>query len=665
MMYRGKLILFFEHKELVLGVCIAEHTNTLSVLLGNGMLQRLATNRILCASEECIDHTVPQTELLKTLQMHTEAQRKLQCDVIPERLWNSLNRTGETYTLSDLTCCVFGQPPTFDHQCAVLRALASDNIYFKLCGAHVYARTPEEAAARRQKAQEEQKRALIIAEGSEWLASVRNRNPKTCCRVAPVCIDVLKSVAVAGKNSSLYAPFREMLTRAGLTDAKQCFDLLVQLGIWDEDENLLPDRYDIPWHWSDELTQQAEAVVADTMRRVLNDPVRTDLTGLDIFSIDDPYTKDIDDALSLHFDKDTIVLGVHIADVASCIMVGSDLDREAARRGTTIYFPEGKIPLLPQVISEQAVSLHQGVERPAISFLIRLSRDGEIRDIQCFSSVIRVSRRVCYDEVDAAVTDDSIYARFYELTCRLRSHRRAAGAILVPLPELQVRVDAHKNISVRMRDKETAGQIIVSECMILANYCAATLLKKAGYAALYRRHTIPDSSISPIQIRTRADAYRLRHYCNRVMLSTKPGPHAALGLPWYLTVTSPMRKYIDLVNQRQLSCGIRNAAPCYSFDQLQEIMQTVQPVLTRAAFVAQERKKYWILKMLQRRIGEHLDAVVLKPTRRGYLLLLTEYLLEAEAPSPPTTKFTPGDAVFVILRQVEPFYGVMKLELIG
>ena len=663
-MFPGRIILFFDHKSILLGVCIAETGRSLTLLSQEGKTLSLNPSRVVLVSNDVMDLSLSKEELVKMLRIRHDHQSLLQYKVAPASLWSQAKGTKRIFSLIELAQTVFQTEPNFDHQCAVLRTLMKDRIYFKVRGTHAQARTPAEVEAKHIKARQEEEHQRIIGQGSVWLSSIA-RGIDMASPVRNACIDILKRIAVFGKETHFYRVYKDMLACAGITDQKQCFDILVRLGIWDEDENLLLERYGIPQEWPDGIAGTAESIAAESLQNSLADPSRIDLTNRCIFSIDDPFTKDVDDALSISFEGREIILGVHIADVASLIQEGGDIDREAAKRGTTIYFPEGKIPILPQPFSEKAASLEQGNERPALSFFIRLSRDGCIQDIRCIPSVIKVTHRFSYDEANRAVEDGSELAALYQCAVSLRKRRVELGAILLPIPELYVRVDAQKNITTHLRDKDLPAQVLVSECMILANYCAALLLKKYSCPAIFRCQNIPRERMASLGTFSLADLYLLRRRVNRVLLTISPGRHTTLGLPCYLTLTSPIRKYLDLVNQRQLSCLVRNKNLCYSRDNLQGVLESIRPVLARATIVSQERRKYWVLKKLRTCTGKPLEALVLGTTRRGLMVLLKEYLLEIGAMNLGKKKFAVGDSVSVILSDVDPFSGTVHATVLS
>jgi exoribonuclease-2 len=150
-----------------------------------------------------------------------------------------------------------------------------------------------------------------------------------------------------------------------------------------------------------------------------------------------------------------------------------------------------------------------------------------------------------------------------------------------------------------------------------------------------------------------------------VEVDVKPGLHSTLGLQSYTSVTSPLRKYLDLVTQRQLVGLLRGDAPFYAANELKDIAALVQSVLTKAAVVEHERKFYWVLKVLKDRAGEELKALVLDVRSGGYNIILTDYLLDVHLKVPEGVFISPGDTVSVIIESVDPFAGTLRVKLKG
>lgn len=660
-MSTGSVIIFFEHKETMLGVCLAEQDGCIRVVCDNGRELVLGTHRIAHRASDCLDAGLAREQLVSIMAGQVSRQKNLMEQVDAGRLWHRLE-AGRLFALDDLAVQVFGAAASFDHAGAVLRALMQDRLYFKLQGNRFLAYTPEQVDKARQKHAIEVRRRRELAEGSTWLEAVVGGSTRETAGSARY-IDLLKDFVIFGKEAPEYALAREMLQRAGLASSRAGFDALVRLGIFDEDENLLLLRHRIPTAWPDGVREEISALEAPRTAPEGRAAGREDLTRLETFAIDEPFTKDIDDAISFHGHGDVLEIGIHMADAASAIVPGSCLDREAARRGASLYLPEGKVPMLPQTVSEDLLSLKAGATRAAASVFVRLSCAGDMLDYRWTLSMVRVARQFCYDEMDAEIARGLEFARLHALLCRLREQRIRSGATWALIPELQVRVGSARDILLKVRDRETPSQMLVAECMILANYCAALFCSTRQIPALYRRQAAPVRTGEGRSGSTLHELLMRGKDFSRVELDIKPGPHSSLGLPCYITMTSPIRKYLDLVGQRQLVGFLAQGAPFYGARELREIASTVQPVLSRLALAEQERKRYWILKSLGRRAGDVLQALVLERRSQGYALVLPDLLFEFYLKVPSRTRLEPGATVPVVVEEVEPFTGMLKIRL--
>jgi exoribonuclease-2 len=223
-------------------------------------------------------------------------------------------------------------------------------------------------------------------------------------------------------------------------------------------------------------------------------------------------------------------------------------------------------------------------------------------------------------------------------------------------------VDRQKQIRVSIRERTAPSQVIVSESMILANYIAAQLLKDRDIPALYRKQAQPRESIPLPEQPALFQLIRQRKVLNRVEVGMEPGTHSSLGLDLYTTITSPLRKYYDLIMQRQLVSLLSGKPLVYGKNDLRTIASDLEPRLTRAAIVEQERQRYWLLKHMEGKIGERFSALVIDKRLRSYSILIHEYLLETNLSVSGGTVFSPGETITVTLEKVDPFNGFLKVS---
>ena len=663
-MFTGKLVVFFEHRVLAAGICLDESERRLRVLRENGATIQINEDRITYAVPFRINTAASSHEaVLQELQAFRQRRQILAAEVCAEKLWESLGEKGRLYDVSGLAGRAFSAAPGPEHEIAVMDALVQERVHFKLTGNKFLARLPEECERKKGALHEEARRQQECEQAVQWIRSVQEES-EAHFEQRDAFISLLKDYVVFGKETRRYTDVRAILRRTTMTAPEDCFAFLVRLGVWNKDENILLHRYGLSSAWSQDCQREVEDVLAGRIQQVLGDPARRDVTDQYTVSIDEHLTRDVDDALCIRITDYGVEVCVHITDVASCIPPGSCLDREAFSRGASLYLPDGKIPMLPPRLSEQALSLTEGENRPAVSFVLKLRDDGTVICTEAFLSVVRVDRNLSYGDADTLMQNDAELKKLYAVAVAMRKYRLAQGASSLQLPELQVRVGDNNRITCSLRDKESPAQLLVAECMIAANYAAALLLQEHSVPALFRKQKGPRLKEHREPSGNRLfDLFSRRKQFGRVFFNVKPGRHSGLGLDCYTTVTSPVRKYSDLVCQRQIAALLRQEPPVFSDAALQATADALVPVIARNALIEQERKRYWLLKELQERKGCTLEAVVMNKRRNTCTIMLQDYLLEAPLQDSGAARLVPGDTVTVDVESVEPFAGTIKLHL--
>ncbi len=230
---------------------------------------------------------------------------------------------------------------------------------------------------------------------------------------------------------------------------------------------------------------------------------RRDFRDLPIVTIDGETAKDFDDAVFVRRHGETWELQVHIADVAQYVTPGSALDLEARLRGTSVYFPDRAVPMLPQELSSDICSLRPGEDRLVLSCIMMIDPDGEIRSYEVTQGVIRSIRRMTYTQVHAILDGDSKareqfaplvpeFERMYELAQLLNRKRQRRGSIDFDLPEPVIEFDAQGAMQSIVRSERSWANRLIEEFMLSANECVASWLENLGVPSLYRIHEKPE-----------------------------------------------------------------------------------------------------------------------------------------------------------------------------
>ena len=375
-------------------------------------------------------------------------------------------------------------------------------------------------------------------------------------------IEILEGYAVHGEELPRRQAARELVQASSPPTRdlqRACFEMLVRSGVFGPDEPLelrsAGIRPDFP---QQALEEAREAAAAATPRG----PEREDLTHLDTITVDDEETVDRDDALSLEVLESGYRLGVHIADAATLVPKEGHLDREADRRMASLYLPERTIPMLPDDLTRGAGSLDPGEERIAVSLLADLTDEGEVTSWRVVRSTIRSAEALSYDRVDGVLQTGgprrATIEGLHSLAVALRRRREERGAVNLDQPEMNVKVRETGEIEVSMRDRSSPGSLMVAELMILCNSLFARFCSENGLPAVYRSQRRPDLSDLPElpAVDERAAPVMTRFNIGRRMqaarVSTEAKAHDGLGVSAYLQATSPLRRYPDLVVQRQV-----------------------------------------------------------------------------------------------------------------
>ena len=285
--------------------------------------------------------------------------------------------------------------------------------------------------------------------------------------------------------------------------------------------------YDLPTDFPDKVMAQAERIPEELIDTDYN--AREDLRNLDMVTIDGTDSKDLDDAVSLYMDGDNYILGVHIADVTHYVKEGSALDKEAFKRGTSVYLTDRVIPMLPHRLCNGICSLNEGEDRLALSCIMTITPKGDIIDHRIIESVIRTNHRMIYDDVDAIlktakqlkegfkeaegilngrygdeIDDDTVsifrsnrdvvpmLIKMGELAGVLREKRKRRGSIDFDLPETKIIVD-EKGHPVEIKPYErNAATKLIEDFMLAANETVAEHFYWAEIPFVYRSHEKPD-----------------------------------------------------------------------------------------------------------------------------------------------------------------------------
>ncbi|MBI5183139.1 MAG: ribonuclease R, partial [Nitrospinae bacterium] len=433
-------------------------------------------------------------------------------------------------------------------------------------------------------------------------------------------------------------------------------------------------KYDIPSRFPTMVIKEAEGCPSSVREKDIKG--RIDLRGIKTFTIDGEKARDFDDAVSIEGLNDGgYRLGVHIADVSHYVRAGTYLDKEAFKRGTSVYFPNHVIPMLPPQLSNEICSLKPGEDRLTMSVITDLDKDVGVLGYEIVDTVIRSYERLTYTDVaNILINGDKGLIQRYglliddlylmeELCRKLNKRRMRHGGIDFDLPESDIILDLQGRPEDIVRSERNIAHRMIEEFMLSANERVANHLYMLKVPAIYRIHNRPNQEkmeefsefirsfgyqvkgVSRIkskglqillnQVKGKGEERLINHILLRSMkqaeYSTEEGGHFCLAFDHYTHFTSPIRRYPDLVVHRLIREG-RNISSTSKIERSKDLLSEIARHSSHTERMADDAEEEMIaLKKVQfmlDKIGERYEGFITGVTSFGLFVELKEIFVE-------------------------------------
>ena len=663
-MESGSIVEFIDRQKIMCAVILEVKSSRLRLLTENNREVNLAANRLLHKDNVRLDLSMGRDKMVDALKGVASKRKELLNQVDIKVLWEVLNSEQAWIDLATMTAFCFPENPCGDHESAVLRAFFDDRLYFKFNLDRFLPNSEEQVARLISQRREEARRKRIIEAGGNWLMNLMNSTapPDQVNGTDTAEFNrILKSYYLFGKESKDQALAKAMINRAKLDTSTALFPLLVKLDVFDENENIDLLRFDIPTEFSSEIRLRA-GKLADTYKGFSDDGSRRDLTDLPLMTIDGQATLDFDDAISIEKIGDQFRLGIHIVDVGHFVHRGDIIDQEALSRGSSIYMPDQKISMLPAGLAEGLCSLKAGEIRPAISTMVNLSPSLEIIDFEILPSLIKVKHRLTYYEVNQEADQNPDILILCGIAEKFHQQRLDAGAVQITVPEINVWLADDRTVTVNRINRESPGRMLVSEIMIMANWLMARYLAENKMPAVFRSQPGPRERLYKGDGGTIFQNWMQRRFLSRFVLGAQPEKHSGLGLNAYVTATSPIRKYFDLLTQRQIRAALGMERP-YTSDEIAQALQFLELPMANVSRTQFGRNRYWLLKYLEQHIGRKEEAIVLMKRRNEYQILLSAYMTECDLPISGGFVLKPEDLIQVTIQNISARKDLLQVAI--
>ncbi len=460
-----------------------------------------------------------------------------------------------------------------------------------------------------------------------------------------------------------------LLPQEHRSDGLECevVEILGKRGRADVELVALARRHGLSMEFPLDVNEEADAIPTAIPRSEITR--RLDLRATECFTIDPENAKDFDDAVSLREIDDGWELGVHIADVSHYVTEGTPMDREALRRGTSVYLVDGVFPMLPERVSNHICSLVEGQDRLTYSAIMQVTSRGTVKSLDVRKTVIRSSKRFTYEEVqgilDSGVGPHLDTLRAMErLASILMKKRFREGSVDFAVPEVAFRLDATGYPIEILPKARLMSMRMIEEFMLLANRCVAQHVEgmRPPKSFMYRIHDLPDpEKVAELleflrhlgikvqldgtssksfqlmieQIRGRPEENVVQDVTIRSMAkavySERNIGHFGLGFKHYTHFTSPIRRYPDLMVHRLCAVYFGEAGAGAQVPTLQRIADIAkQSSIRERVAVEAERESIRIkqVEYMKRHEGDEFDAVIDGVTSWGFFVELIPTLVE-------------------------------------
>jgi len=547
--------------------------------------------------------------------------------------------------------------------------LHGDQTLFRIRQSRITPRRSEELRPLRQ---ERRQQALRRMRRAEWLQQLQARQPVNASGLtAEQKHDLNQLLCWAGGATE--QPLSDDLQRL----LRECHcplepgpirHLLVDLGQWERHQ--LPSLQATTWQhgFSPQLLEEADQLVAQAHLSFPGDGERVDRCGQRVVTIDDDDTLDIDDGLALETTADGRQrLWIHIADPGRLVAAGTPLDLEARRRGTSLYLAGGNLPMFPPQLAHGPMSLRRGERSAAWSLWVELDSGGTVLADGFERSWIQPTYRLSYADADELIElappQEADLLAIHELLTARHKWRTAQGALNLEDPEGRIRCRGER---AELEVVESSpSRRLVAEAMLLAGSLVAERAIHEGLALPFRSQ--PTCALPSAAELDQLPCGPVRHAAikrclSRGLVGTSPAPHFSLGLRAYVQATSPIRRYGDLLVQRQL-LALQTGEPPLAEQDLAALLTELEAPVRQGIQIGREDQRHWLQVWFEQQEQRQWPGLFLRWLRQDHQLALV--WLDDLAQSLPCicpSRSEPGSALLVRVSAVDSLQDLLRLE---
>ena len=530
---------------------------------------------------------------------------------------------------------------------------------------------PEEKVEQRlrEKAEEKEREAVTTAGqtllAELWSAYNQGRKPKLPAMepgLAARLVDILKNKV----GNTLDETGQKIwgAVSKGLPDLPHLALILAQTwGALPPHHNHFLDEAEFEWGngWSESFANEIDRIEKDFSDQAEQPE------PLEFVSIDASTTRDIDDAFRIEPSGDGFRLSIALARPGVHWEFGSPLDRAVLDRATSLYLPEGTAHMLPEQFGTGLYSLLAGQPRPALVAEFELDGRGELLTVTPRTAWITVRENMTYEDADRAIIDrtDESLVLAHRLAEKRIERRIEDGACIIRKPEPVVTLSGEggeTTVDVTLKEPNPNSELVVSEFMILANMGLAQWAADNNVPLLHRTQDIALPQESAGIFTEPAEIMRAVKLLLPPALETTPKRHAALGVPAYAPITSPLRRYTDFINMAQVCSFLATGAPRLDREALDHLSIHLGMRIKSVSAVQRFRPRYWKLVHLAQRRKEFQSAVLVEENGPMAALAMPHLQINVRVPKKMLgDKLYPGQRFSINFSRIDPLTNEIKV----
>lgn len=664
----GCIVELMHSNKPLLAWVLEEQNNRFRVLTINRREMKLPAARLLPWSGPAASADLNREEIMERLRNHEERRVQLISEIDPAEIWNFSQGEVERAS-SEWFAGLLWNEPDIDQIAAMGRVLLEHKSHFKFTSPD-FEVFPEEVVEKRLREQAiREEREKIAAVGQKFFQALWNARTKSL--PAPKCeeemVQKLRDVLFAGMVENSSDPDFSIWNslKKGLPDTPHLALLLAQTwGIVPAHYNvqLLQEGYD----WGDEWGAEYAEDIADLKEKFAQEEREPEATPF--VSIDSASTRDIDDAFYItQLEDGTLRLQVALACPCLNWEFESRFDRAIRDRASSLYLPEGTSHMLPETLGLGLYSLLEGEARPALIADFLIKPTGEVMSMTPRHAWVRLASNTTYETVEAALEDGSAAKHFVlaaELGKALRDQRIAAGAVILQRPDPKIVLEGEGDdtrVSIVHHAETPKAQLLVSEFMILANSALGHWANERSIPLLYRTQdvTFPGDAVGIWE--APEETYRVVRHMAPTCLEVEPKRHATLAVTAYSPITSPLRRYVDLLNMSQVTTYLRNDVPDIDAERLLRMVPLIVARVEAVGRLQRYRPRYWKLVYFSQRKHEFFSSVVVDDGPLVTVALPQEQLYLRAPQRLFGEKIYPGQHFAIRLNKINPLLNEIRI----